>query len=119
MGSEAWVKGLFPSHGAEKWKPKGVNRVIAVAAILIGSVHASSSVILAGVCAIESVCRIAYCCSPAWSVVEYWKLLVPKTLSPTLKDGDGSDPSWRTTSAMLLPRTKGSFSPVKTPRSWP
>ena len=69
MGSEAWVNGLFSSHGAGKSKPKGVKRAIAVVATLMGSVHASSSAMLAGVCAIESVWRIAYSCSPAWSGV--------------------------------------------------
>lgn len=65
MGSEAWVKGLLVSQGAGKSKPKSVKRVIAVVAILMGSVLASSSVMLAGVDAIESLWRIAYSCSPA------------------------------------------------------
>ena len=68
MGSEACSKGLF-SHGAGKLKPKFVKRAITVVAMLIGSVAASSSVILLGVCVIESVCRIAYSCNPAWSGV--------------------------------------------------
>ena len=118
MGSEAFSNGLR-SHGAGKSKPKGVKRAIAVVQMLMGRVQASSSVILAGVCVIESVCRIAYSCSPAWSGVGYWRLLVPKTRSPTLKDGDGLGPSWWTMPAMLLPRTQGSFSPMKTPRSRP
>jgi len=93
MGSEAWGRGLLDSHGARKAKPKWVKRAIAVVAMLMGRVQASSSVMLAGVCAIESVWRIAYSCSPAWSGVGCWRLLVPKTRSPTLKDGEGSGPS--------------------------
>ena len=69
MGSEVWGKGLVDSQGAGKEKPKVVKRAIAVVAMFIGRVHASSSVVLAGVCAIESVWRIAYSCNPAWSGV--------------------------------------------------
>ena len=118
MGSEAWLNGLS-SHGAGKSNPKLVKRAIAVVATLMGNVAAPSSEMLAGVCAIESVWRIAYSCSPAWSGVGYWRLLVPKTRSPTLKDGDGSGPSWWIVPAMLLPRTQGSFSAMKTPLSRP
>lgn len=65
MGSEALVNGLSSSHGAGKSKPKLVKSAIAVVAMLIGRVAASSLVVLSGTCAIESVCRIAYSCKPA------------------------------------------------------